>query len=150
MNRQSTSVSLVLNRGDGWPSGVLDLPCGLNPRARRRSYDGDGDLDIVAVNFNGHSISLLRNTGTTLVSDGEFQAGMSPVALATLDLDRNGVEDLCVASYEDRTVSVIRNLRASSVGVGTLHGAAFALGPAFPNPARGMVSLAFSLPGPSP
>lgn len=82
--------------------------------------DGDGKSDILFVNFESGSGSVLvvrRNTGIFGVIDvssnfanpQEFVTGSTPFALAVGDLDGDGKQDVAVANYGGNSISVFRN-----------------------------------------
>ncbi|MBI5363466.1 MAG: VCBS repeat-containing protein [Planctomycetes bacterium] len=73
--------------------------------------DGDGDNDLATANFQGGSVSLLRNDGVGgfLVS-GTVAVGAQPVSLAAGDLDADGDADLVVALYTlPGSLALLRN-----------------------------------------
>ena len=83
--------------------------------------DGDGDLDLVTANYEGRSVSILRNRG-----DGTFDAATNhpvaagtPYALAAGDLDGDGDVDLAVTLETSTTVTILLNLGNGSFDVRT-------------------------------
>jgi FG-GAP-like repeat/Abnormal spindle-like microcephaly-assoc'd, ASPM-SPD-2-Hydin/FG-GAP repeat len=97
--------------------------------------DGDGKLDLAATDFGppytGNKISVLRGNGDgTFAPEVEYDAGLSPAALAVGDINGDGHPDLVVgnegtSSYVSDTVSVLLNK-----GNGTFEGHAdFKVGP---------------------
>ncbi len=72
--------------------------------------NGDGALDLVAVNFNDDNVSVLLNEG-----DGAFESqvtytvGDAPIAIALGDVDGDGDLDLVVANANHDNVSVLLN-----------------------------------------
>jgi hypothetical protein len=96
-----TGVSLVsirLNTGQGGFSTSQTVAVGARPTSViSGDLDGDGDVDLLAVNSNGNTLSVLLNDG-----QGHFVAGTAaavgtlPTSAALADLDGDG--DLDVAS----------------------------------------------------
>ncbi len=81
--------------------------------------DGDGKSDIVAVNYNSASASVLRNTSTSgsitagsFASAVSFTTGSLPTGVAAGDIDGDGKPDVIVANNSG-SVSVLRNTSTS-------------------------------------
>jgi hypothetical protein len=72
--------------------------------------DGDGDLDLAVVNYNSHTVSILKNNG-----DGTFQpkvdyGGISaPTSVFCADLDGDGDLDLAITNQNSYSVSILKN-----------------------------------------
>lgn len=75
--------------------------------------DGDGKPDLVIINYNSDSVSVLRNTtfdkNISFALKLDFQTGASPLHVSVVDFDGDGKPDLAVANYDDYTVSILRN-----------------------------------------
>ncbi|MCU0321372.1 MAG: FG-GAP-like repeat-containing protein, partial [Chitinophagaceae bacterium] len=101
----------------------VDFATGTNPVALAiNDLDGDGKPDIVAVNWFSNTLSILRNSSTTVtintssfVAKVDFATGIAPWSLAINDLDGDGKPDLAVVNRTDNTASVYRN--TSSTGI---------------------------------
>jgi len=82
--------------------------------------DGDGKPDISIVNFNGSSISVLKNTSDTSISFDpkvDFGTATNPVNLDMGDVDGDGRPDIAVVhnyTGNGQTVSLLKNLTTSS------------------------------------
>jgi hypothetical protein len=85
--------------------------------------NGDGKLDIVAVNNTSATVSVLLNTtapGATTASFATqmaFDTGAAPQGLAVADLNGDGRPDLIVANKQDGTVSVLLNTTVTDATV---------------------------------
>lgn len=94
-------VFVLLGNGDGSFGAPSIHPAGYSPDLKNadellaRDVDGDGDLDLLALNVGDGDVSLLRNRG-----DGTFQRqvryGLGPAAtsFAADDFDGDGSVDL--------------------------------------------------------
>jgi hypothetical protein len=80
--------------------------------------DGDGKPDIISVNSNDNTISVLRNTSTpgniNFALKSNFSTGSYPTSVATGDLDGDGKPDLAVTNLSNNNVSLFLN--TSTVG----------------------------------
>jgi len=69
--------------------------------------DGDGNGDLVVVNDEGDSISVLVGNGDFTFAQGDdYSAGSFPEALTLADFDGDGSLDVAVAAFFDDTVNV--------------------------------------------
>ena len=107
----NSSVSVLLNNGDGQLAPKMDYETGINPQSLFiADLDMDGDNDIAVANFGSDNVSVLLNNG-----DGQFalpvfyDTGQWPVSLFIADLDGDGDNDLAVANRFSDTVSVLLN-----------------------------------------
>ena len=91
-------------------SGQSDISSG--------DLDGDGKPDIISVNSNDNTISILRNTSTpgniNFALKTNFNTGSNPTSVAIGDLDGDGKPDLAVTNLVNNNVSVFLN--TSTVG----------------------------------
>ena len=141
-NRNATgTLSVRLNTGYDLATGTIgfvapavgaEVPVGASPSAVvLADVDADGDLDALATNKGGTTVSLRRNDGRGLFStpptDGEITVGSAPVRLFLADLDNDRDLDLLAANEASANVSV--RLNASLVPAL----AAFSPNPAGPN-----------------
>ena len=104
-------------------SSVVNIPTGSQPVSVAASdIDGDGVPDLVTADYNGKSISIMRNTSTgtgitaaTLATKVDFLVGNTPYSLAIGDIDMDGKPDLVTANDMDNTVSVLHNFNAAAI-----------------------------------
>ncbi len=112
-------VTVLLNNGDGnyAQPDIYTLPKG-SQEIISADFDGDGFVDLVAsntgVNYEGTTVSLLRNNGDgTFAAGQQFACGGGPIGLAAADFDDDGDLDLVVANWgplgDGSTVSLLLN-----------------------------------------
>src|SRR5690606_7513801 len=95
-----SDVFVLRNQGNGTFSQSSAFPTGLGAAAvRTGDIDGDGLTDVVTVNYNAASVSILRNTGTGIGSinfDTKIDlAGMGQsLDVVLTDINRDGKPDL--------------------------------------------------------
>ncbi|MGA7964800.1 MAG: FG-GAP-like repeat-containing protein, partial [Gammaproteobacteria bacterium] len=101
------SVSVFTGNGDGTFGAAATYASGISSRSEPyfvalADVNGDGHPDIVAVNDNDGTLSLLTNKG-----DGTFNAavnyasGVYAYSLLALDVDGDGLPDIVAANYGD-------------------------------------------------
>jgi hypothetical protein len=96
-NRDASTVSVLLNRGDGSFRPKRNYATGRHPDSVAiGDLNGDGKPDLATANYGGWSVSVLPNQG-----DGTFQAkldyyvtGSSPRSVAIADLNGDRKRDL--------------------------------------------------------
>ena len=80
--------------------------------------NGDGQPDLIVVNKNSNTVSVLLNTTVLAITSPAFAAqqtsatGSSPVSVTAADLNGDGKPDLIVANKISNTVSVLLNTTA--------------------------------------
>ena len=109
----ATSGSITTNSFEP----IFSLPAGNDCRfATAADLDGDGRLDIVALNYGDNTLSILKNIGTpgSLAADSfappvTFACPGGPYEATTADLDGDGRPDIAVVNYDNSTVSIFQN-----------------------------------------
>jgi hypothetical protein len=94
-----TSISILLNNGDGTLADRLVVETGgVGPvEARLDDLDGDGHLDIAVANAETDNVTVLLNGGDgTQYATSTFFIGGDPFGLALGDLDGDGDPDMAV------------------------------------------------------
>ena len=109
MTANATSVSVLLNRGDGTFEARRDYPTGRSESLAIHDLNGDGKPDVVTANA-GNSLSVLLDAGDgTLQPRSDYATGRNPGPVSIADLNGDGAPDLVTASSKDNTVSVLLN-----------------------------------------
>lgn len=108
---RNTATAGSINAGSFAPK--IDIPTGVYPfRISADDFDGDGKLDLVVVNANDNSISVLRNTSTTgtisFAGKQDFPTGVNSRYVAVADFDGDGRPDIAVPNTFS-LVSLFRN-----------------------------------------
>jgi hypothetical protein len=113
-NFTGTSVSILLNNGNGTFAPHEDLPTGGTGTYYIATCDLDGDLDddVMVSNMTGQTITSFRNQGDgTLVKIGTYSVGtlVFPWGITCSDVNGDGHLDAVTANGGDNTISVLRN-----------------------------------------
>ena len=88
-------------------SDVGGTPLGIDAR----DIDGDGKVDILASNFSGNTISLLRGNGNgTFAARVDFPARDKPYGLAVADVDGDGLADVVVSNRDEGGISTLKGM----------------------------------------
>jgi len=87
----------------------VNYPTGLFPwEVAAADFNGDGKQDVVAVNRQGDSVSVLLGNGNGTFQPGvEYPTGNTPFQAAVADLNADGKLDLAVARALHSTMSVL-------------------------------------------
>ena len=113
---EASSVSVLVNRGDGSFQPKVDYGTGHNPESVAiGDVTGDGKADLATANTGADTVSVLRNRGDGSFEAGiDYQSGHTPESVAIGDLNRDGKADLVSADSQDNGVSVFANRGAGS------------------------------------
>jgi hypothetical protein len=117
VNSGSSTVSVLLNRGDGQFRLEGDFATGLDPRvAAVADFDRDGDLDVVSGNAKSRDLLLHLGDGSGGFDEaGRFPVGGNPHSIGVEDFDRDGWLDV-VAIYANGPVGGIHWLAGRAGG----------------------------------
>lgn len=130
-NSQAASTNLSVLRNTSTAGSItagsfalkVDFTTGTSPYSVAvGDADGDGKIDMMVVNQNSNTISVLRNTSTvgniTAAAKIDFATGTLPYAIAHGDLDRDGLPEIAVANSSSNSVSVFQiNANALPVSI---------------------------------
>ncbi|MHC5003432.1 MAG: FG-GAP-like repeat-containing protein, partial [Planctomycetota bacterium] len=108
-NINTSSVSILLGRGDGTFAPHQEITVGAAPRGiATLDVDGDGDVDVVNTNADSSNLSLLLNDGAGVFGPPTFfdGGGNGEWALASADMNGDGLLDLVVGNRFSQTVTV--------------------------------------------
>lgn len=92
----------------------VDLATGITPfSVSIGDLDGDGRADLAVANYESHTISVFRNTGSagsvSFEAKVDFTTSTNPYSVSIGDLDDDGKVDLAVTNGGSNSVSVFRN-----------------------------------------
>ncbi len=106
-----STITVLLNNGGAFGPGA-PYDAGDNPfHAAVGDLDGDGAIDIAAVNRNGQNVSVFLNNGDgTFAEQIKFGVGANCESIAIDDLDADGDLDIAVANGDfPGSISVLKN-----------------------------------------
>ncbi len=112
-NSSTSSVSVLLGNGNGTFKLPADYPVGFAPiSVALRDLNSDGKPDLSIANLNDSTVSVLLSRIVyapigKLKTKVDYPSGASPVALAMMDVNRDGKSDLTTANAKANTVSVL-------------------------------------------
>ena len=88
---------------------ATDFPVGANPCAiALADFNNDGKMDVVAVNTNSGTVSVLLNDGAGgFLPQQTFTVQTQPVAVAVGDFNKDGNMDIVVANGVSNSVTIL-------------------------------------------
>jgi uncharacterized delta-60 repeat protein len=118
-NRDSNTISVLLNNGHGIFAPKVDYATGTKPNVvTSTDVNHDGAVDLITANRDRATLSVLLNNGNgTFASEVDYSIGFSPQTVTTADLNGDGYADLISANAASGTVTVLFNKGNSGAGV---------------------------------
>jgi uncharacterized protein (TIGR03437 family) len=112
-NSSDNTVTVLLGDGAGGfrPASGSPFPAGMNPvSVAVADFNGDGIPDIVSANTGGNNVTVLLGDGAGgfMAANGSpYAVGSEPLSVAAGDFNGDGNQDLVVANYGDRNLTVL-------------------------------------------
>ncbi len=108
-------ADFVFGTANGYAAHIVSIaaPAGLAAVARG-DLNGDGKLDLVALNTGFDRVKLLLGDGKNqFARQADLFSGLNPVALVLGDVDGNGKLDIVTANRGGKSVTLLRNTGGS-------------------------------------
>lgn len=103
-------IAIVPGNGNGTfdDTAIKFIDTGNDPAGLAAAdLDGDGDLDLVAANTVGDSVTVALNDGAGGFAASDVPAGNGSASLAVADLNADGKLDIATANVEGDNASVL-------------------------------------------
>ena len=97
----TSNVAVLVNRGDGSFAARVEYPIGQGhglTSVATGDLNGDGKLDVAAINEGPESVSVLLNSGNGFQLPVAYATGSLPQSIAIGDLNGDGKADLAIAN----------------------------------------------------
>jgi len=107
-------VGVLFGRGDGTFGSVRPHVGTGHDTARLGvgDFDGDGNTDVVALNYQTADVTIFPGTANGGLRQGiDYVVGGNPLSVAVADLDADGATDMAVANQASNTLSIFINGR---------------------------------------
>ncbi len=105
------------NTGGGWRVRAMGGGVDFGAEVQAADLDGDGDLDVLAVDGENASIEVFENAGGLSFSHhGSLTAGVAMLSVATGDLDDDGAQEIIFAAEEGTDDFALRRADMAALG----------------------------------
>jgi len=113
---RTTNVGIALGNGDGtYRSAQVFFSGGHSSELGVGDFNGDGKLDVAAINFGTSLLTILLGKGDgTLPGLSTFDVGSGPDTFTVADLNGDNLPDVVTANLNDNTISVLLNTSPTS------------------------------------
>ena len=109
-NTSNSSVSLLVNQGNGTFVRAQDIAVGSDPSwLTAVDVENDGDMDLAIANQGSNNVTIVKNMGGVLVADSTYGVGAGPLSIISADLDIDGDSDLAVTNIFANTIQLLNN-----------------------------------------
>ena len=108
------TLTVLTNNGSGGfaiASSPVVGTFGVDPQSvTTADVNGDGKVDLICVNGNANTLTVLTNSGTaSFAISGIYTVGNNPYSVAAADVNGDGKPDLISANKNDGTLTVLTN-----------------------------------------
>jgi hypothetical protein len=110
-NANDSTISVLLNKGDGSFESAVNYNIGGRPRAvAAGDFWGDSLPDLAVALYTLDSVVILVNEGDSLLADTpKYAVESAPSAIIAADLNGDTLTDLATINYDSNSISILIN-----------------------------------------
>lgn len=106
-------IVVLANDGDGTFAAATSFPVTKPEGITLSDFDNDGDMDVIAVNNTGDTVTYLENNGSaSFTTINTYPIGSNPSGISSADYNNDGAIDFVSSDTNDGTLSVFFNTPA--------------------------------------